>query len=138
LAEAWFRGEESVRGYKSIPDPRVTGVGRFLRRTSLDELPQLINVLRGEMTLVGPRPAIRYELDHYRPHYFKRQSVPPGITGLWQISRRDHLTAPEMMALDLRYAQECSPWLDLKILALTAPALFSDWLGGASAQRSRA
>lgn len=136
LAEAWFRGDEAVRGYKSMADPRVTRVGRFLRRTSLDELPQLINVLRGEMTLVGPRPAIRYELELYRPDYYRRQLVPPGITGLWQVSGRDRLTAPEMMALDLRYADECSPWLDLKILALTASALFYDWRGSVPAHGS--
>src|SRR5438552_2223397 len=71
LTAGWFRGDDRVRGYKSIPDPRVTRMGRLLRRTSLDELPQLFNVLRGEMSLVGPRPAIGYELAHYAPWYFE-------------------------------------------------------------------
>ena len=130
LTAGWFRGDDRVRGYKSLPDPRVTRMGRVLRRTSLDELPQLFNVLLGEMSLVGPRPAIDYELAHYLPWYFERLRVLPGITGLWQVSGRDRLTAGEMMALDVQYVQKCSPWLDLKILALTGPTLVADWLEG--------
>ena len=101
----------------------MTRVGRFLRRTSLDELPQLFNVLRGDMSLVGPRPAIAYELEHYLPWYFERQMVKPGMTGLWQVSGRTELSAGEMMALDVRYVREAGLGLDLKILALTVPAL---------------
>jgi len=130
LTAGWFRGDDRVRGYKSIPDPRVTRMGRLLRRTSLDELPQLFNVLRGEMSLVGPRPAIDYELAHYLPWYFERLRVLPGITGLWQVRGRDRLTATEMMALDVQYVESCSLWLDIKILALTGPALAADWLEG--------
>jgi lipopolysaccharide/colanic/teichoic acid biosynthesis glycosyltransferase len=130
LTAGWFRGDDGVRGYKSLPDPRVTRMGRVLRRTSLDELPQLFNVLRGEMSLVGPRPAIAYELTHYRSWYFARLRVLPGITGLWQVSGRDQLSAAEMMALDVEYVEKCSLWLDIKILALTAPALVADWLEG--------
>ena len=130
LTAGWFRGDDRVRGYKSLPDPRVTRMGRVLRRTSLDELPQLFNVLSGEMSLVGPRPAIEYELAHYLPWYFERLRVLPGITGLWQVSGRDRLTAAEMMALDVQYVEKCSPWLDIKILALTGPALVADWLEG--------
>jgi lipopolysaccharide/colanic/teichoic acid biosynthesis glycosyltransferase len=130
LTAGWFRGDDEVRGYKSLPDLRVTRMGRVLRRTGLDELPQLFNVLRGEMSLVGPRPAIEYELAHYRPWYFARLRVLPGITGLWQISGRDQLSAAEMMALDVKYVENCSPWLDIKILALTGPALAADWLEG--------
>jgi len=128
LAAAWFKADDSVRGYKSRRDARVTRIGRFLRRTSLDELPQLINVIGGEMSLVGPRPAIPYELAYYAPAYFDRQKLMPGITGLWQVHRRDRLSADEMMALDLQYLRDCSLWLDIKILARTVPALLGDIL----------
>src|SRR5438445_1496378 len=130
MTAGWFRGDDRVRGYNSIPNPRVTRMGRLLRRTSLDELPQLFNVLRGEMSLVGPRPAIGYELAHYAPWYFERLRVLPGITGLWQVSGRDRLTASEMMALDVRYVRQRSLWLDMKILAKTGPAVMADWLEG--------
>lgn len=124
VAEAWFRGSPAPGGgYKDAPDPRVTRLGRILRSSSLDELPQLVNVLRGEMSLVGPRPGIGYELDLYEPWYFERQAVRPGMTGLWQVSGRDRLSAREMMELDVRYVRHCSLGLDLKILALTVPAL---------------
>lgn len=126
LAAAWFAADDSARGYKSQRDSRVTRVGRFLRKTSLDELPQLINVLRGEMSLVGPRPAILYELAYYAPAYFERQKLLPGITGLWQVHRRDRLSADEMMSLDLKYLRDCSLWLDIQIVALTIPALLAD------------
>ena len=126
IAAAWFAADDSARGYKSQRDPRVTRVGRFLRQTSLDELPQLINVLRGEMSLVGPRPAIPYELAYYIPEYFERQKLLPGITGLWQVHRRDRLSADEMMSLDLKYLRDCSLWLDIQIVALTIPALLAD------------
>jgi lipopolysaccharide/colanic/teichoic acid biosynthesis glycosyltransferase len=130
LTAGWYRGDDRVRGYKSLPDPRVTRMGRVLRRTNLDELPQLFNVLRGEMSLVGPRPSIEYELAHYLPWYFGRLRVLPGITGLWQVSGRDRLSAAEMMALDVQYVEKCSLGLDIKILALTGPALLADWLEG--------
>jgi len=117
------RTHRAAGPYKSLADSRVTRVGRFLRRTSLDELPQLFNVLRGDMSLVGPRPAIAYELEHYLPWYFERQMVKPGMTGLWQVSGRTELSAGEMMALDVRYVREAGLGLDLKILALTVPAL---------------
>jgi lipopolysaccharide/colanic/teichoic acid biosynthesis glycosyltransferase len=130
LAAEWFAGSDSTRGYKSHPDPRVTRVGRFLRRTNLDELPQLFNVLRGDMSIVGPRPAIMYEIEHYRHWYFERQRVLPGITGLWQVRRRDRLAAREMMALDVEYVRTCSFALDVKILLSTWPALLRDWLEG--------
>ena len=117
---AWFRGEPLPNGYKPDGDPRVTRVGRFLRRTCLDELPQLFNVLKGEMSLVGPRPAIPYELALYEPWYFHRLGVAPGITGLWQISGRDGLSAAAMMRLDVRYVRHASLGLDVRILARTA------------------
>jgi lipopolysaccharide/colanic/teichoic acid biosynthesis glycosyltransferase len=105
--------------YKLTADDRVTRVGRFLRRTSLDELPQLWDVIRGRMSLVGPRPAIPYELQHYRTHWFARFEVKPGITGLWQVSGRSELTFEEMVQLDIKYVGLRSIWLDARILART-------------------
>jgi lipopolysaccharide/colanic/teichoic acid biosynthesis glycosyltransferase len=120
---AWFAAQPSNGGYKSSGDPRITRVGGFIRKTSLDELPQLFNVLSGDMSLVGPRPGIAYELDHYLPWYFERQVAKPGMTGLWQVSGRDTLSADQMMRLDVRYVRERTLLLDLKILVLTLPAL---------------
>ncbi len=122
-SSAWFAAQPNGGAYKSLSDPRITRAGRFLRRTSLDEIPQLFNVLRGEMSLVGPRPGIAYELEHYQPWYFERQCVKPGMTGLWQVSGRDRVSAKEMMTLDVRYVRERTFRLDLQILLLTAPAL---------------
>jgi exopolysaccharide biosynthesis polyprenyl glycosylphosphotransferase len=107
--------------FKIREDPRVTRVGRFLRQTSLDELPQLINVIRGEMSLVGPRPPIPEEVAQYKPWHMKRLAVPPGITGLWQVSGRSELTFDEMVLLDLYYIEHWSPWLDLALLLRTVP-----------------
>lgn len=123
-AEAWFT-DPHLGVYKSLADPRITRFGRFLRRSNLDELPQLFNVLKGEMSLVGPRPAIPYELQFYRPEDFERQLVRPGITGVWQLSDRERLSASQMMALDARYMREQSPWIDLKILVRTAMLVLS-------------
>jgi exopolysaccharide biosynthesis polyprenyl glycosylphosphotransferase len=112
--------------YKLTKDQRVTRVGAFLRRTSLDELPQLINVLRGEMSLVGPRPAIPYEVAAYQTWHRRRVlEVKPGITGLWQVNGRGRVAFDEMVRLDLRYARDWSPWLDLKILLLTPRAVIA-------------
>ncbi len=107
--------------FKMRDDPRRTRVGRFLRQTSLDELPQLINVLRGEMSLVGPRPPIPDEVVQYKPWHKKRLVVRPGITGLWQVSGRSELTFDEMVLLDLYYIEHWSPWLDFNILLRTIP-----------------
>lgn len=136
-AAAWFAGTPSAGGYKSIRDPRITRVGAILRRTSADELPQLINVLRGEMSLVGPRPAIPYELAHYKSWYFDRLAARPGMTGLWQISGRELRSAAEMMQLDVRYVRTCSPQLDMLLLLLTVPALFGFAPGIHLLQRDR-
>ncbi|MDD2336187.1 MAG: sugar transferase [Geobacteraceae bacterium] len=106
--------------YKIRNDPRITPIGAFLRKTSLDELPQLLNVLRGEMSLVGPRPAIPYEFDNYNVwHRYRLLQVKPGITGLWQVTGRSATTFDEMVRLDLKYINEWSLWLDFKILLLT-------------------
>jgi lipopolysaccharide/colanic/teichoic acid biosynthesis glycosyltransferase len=110
--------------YKLTNDKRVTRVGKFLRRTSLDELPQLINVLKGDMSLVGPRPPIPYELAAYQTWHRRRVlEVKPGITGLWQVTGRSRVKFDEMVRLDLRYATSWTPWLDLKILIRTPMAV---------------
>lgn len=108
---------------KLVGDPRVTRVGAFLRRTSLDELPQLINVIKGEMSIVGPRPALDYELEHYAPEHFGRFTVRPGLTGLWQVSGRNSLGFLEMLDLDAEYARISSPGLDAKIVLRTPRAV---------------
>lgn len=112
--------------FKVKHDPRITRVGRFLRRTSLDELPQLFNVLLGEMSLVGPRPPLPREVDNYAPHHRQRLEVLPGITGLWQVSGRSNITDfEEVVRLDLTYIQDWSLLLDFKILFKTIPAVLS-------------
>ena len=115
----------SAKVYKLTRDPRVTAVGQMLRRTSLDELPQLLNILRGEMSLVGPRPPVLYELEHYQEWHKGRLDVKPGLTGLWQVSGRSRTKFDEMVRLDLRYCRSWSLWLDLKILMATPRAVLS-------------
>ncbi len=110
--------------YKLTNDKRITRLGKVLRRTSLDELPQLINVLKGDMSLVGPRPALPYELAAYQTWHRRRVlEVKPGITGLWQVTGRSRVKFDEMVRLDLRYATSWTPWLDLKILMCTPRAV---------------
>ena len=115
--------------YKIMNDTRVTSVGRFLRKTSLDELPQFINVLRGEMSLVGPRPPLSYELAHYKEWHRGRLAVKPGLTGLWQVSGRSTVPFDEMVMLDLYYIENWSLALDLKIILRTVPVMLFG-LGG--------
>jgi lipopolysaccharide/colanic/teichoic acid biosynthesis glycosyltransferase len=114
--------------YKLTKDSRVTRIGGFLRRTSLDELPQFLNVLKGEMSLVGPRPPIAYEVESYEIWHRRRVlEAKPGITGLWQVNGRSRIKFDDMVRLDLRYAKTWSPWLDLKILLRTPVAvMFGD------------
>ena len=104
-------------------DPRVTPLGKFLRKANLDELPQLWNVLRGDMSLVGPRPPLPYELEAYDHWQFDRLRVKPGLTGLWQVSGRSGLTYRRMCELDVQYVREWSLWLDLKIMLKTVPVV---------------
>jgi lipopolysaccharide/colanic/teichoic acid biosynthesis glycosyltransferase len=112
--------------FKLTNDPRITPVGRLLRKTSLDELPQLWNVLRGEMSLVGPRPPLPYEIVHYAPWHRRRVvEATPGITGLWQVTGRSRTTFDDMVRLDLRYARTRSIWTDLRILLRTPRAVVS-------------
>lgn len=114
-------GEGELR--KLTGDSRVTRVGAILRKLSMDELPQLINVLRGDMSLVGPRPAIDYELEWYRPEHFERFSVKPGLTGAWQVAGRSRLGVVEMLDLDVEYARAPSLRRDLEIIARTPRAM---------------
>ncbi|MBW3608073.1 MAG: sugar transferase [Actinobacteria bacterium] len=124
IAHLASAGADAGPGLKKLTaDPRVTRVGRFLRPTSLDELPQLVNVLRGQMSIVGPRPALPYELEHYRSEHFARFDVRPGITGLWQVSGRNDVSFLEMLSLDAEYARTCSPRVDALILLRTPLAL---------------
>lgn len=109
--------------YKLTDDPRVTRVGRFIRATSIDELPQLLNVLAGHMSLVGPRPEVPYALEDYEPWAWRRFEVLPGMTGLWQVSGRGELSPVDMLRLDVEYADRWSPGLDLRLLAKTVPAV---------------
>lgn len=115
--------EENGGQFKLTKDPRVTRVGRMLRRTSLDELPQLFNVLKGQMSLVGPRPVPPYEVACYRNGEHKRLAALPGITGLWQVNGRCCVTFEEMIRMDLEYIRNASLWLDLRILLQTIPAV---------------
>ena len=113
-------GCQAAGVYKLKEDPRVTRIGRFIRKTSIDELPQFFNVLKGEMSLVGPRPPIPYEVESYQAWHLRRVlSVKPGITGLWQVEGRSKVDFDEMVRMDLRYVRECSLMVDLKILAKT-------------------
>lgn len=115
--------KNGVTKYKLNGDPRITNVGHFLRKTSLDELPQLWNVLRGDLSLVGPRPAIPYELESYSSRHIQRLNAIQGMTGLWQVKGRGELGFDEMIELDIEYTQRQSFWLDLKILFGTIPAV---------------
>jgi lipopolysaccharide/colanic/teichoic acid biosynthesis glycosyltransferase len=104
-------------------DPRLIPGGRLLRSLGLDELPQLLNVLRGDMSLVGPRPCLPYEYEHYLPRHRRRCETVPGLTGLWQVSGKNNTTFEEMIALDVLYVEKRSLLLDLKIILWTIPAI---------------
>jgi lipopolysaccharide/colanic/teichoic acid biosynthesis glycosyltransferase len=114
---------DDKRTFKILHDPRITRVGRFMRRLSLDELPQLFNVLRGEMSLVGPRPALPSEVAMYETEHMVRLAVKPGLTCIWQVSGRSNLGFPQQMKLDLDYIQQRNIWLDLVLIAKTMPAV---------------
>lgn len=115
-------GESGIL-FKIEDDPRVTPIGRFLRRHSLDEAPQFINVLRGEMSLVGPRPPVPSEVDNYSAHHLRRLTVKPGLTGLWQVSGRSDIGFEEMVELDLRYIRTRNLFGDLRIMFRTIPVV---------------
>jgi lipopolysaccharide/colanic/teichoic acid biosynthesis glycosyltransferase len=128
--EALIAGSQPDQGtdkpfYKLSEDERVTRVGRVLRKTSLDELPQLWNVLRGNMSLVGPRPCLHYELEAYPAHWFGRFVVKPGITGPWQVGGRSEIGLEDMIALDIEYTRDRSLLLNVKILLRTIPVVLN-------------
>jgi len=123
--ELMHLNEVSGPVFKIRDDPRVTPLGRILRKTSLDELPQLVNVLRGEMSIVGPRPPVPAEVECYGPRELKRLSVRPGLTCLWQISGRSNIQFDHWMEMDLAYIDTMSFWTDLKIILRTVPAVLS-------------
>ncbi len=128
--EAVKRTAESKRReigvFKSLDDPRVTRAGRFIRAWNLDELPNLLNILRGEMSIVGPRPAVDYELPYYKDWYFQRFAARPGLTGLWQVKRASAEDFDEMIRMDVEYTERMSVWLDLKLIALTIPSIIRE------------
>lgn len=121
---AWMEGRVS-QPFKPSAAGRITRVGRFLRKTSLDELPQLFNVVKGDMSLVGPRPPMAYEVEEYKPWHWRRFEVLPGITGLAQINGRSKLTFPEIIRWDFKYIEHCSFLLDLMILLRTIPMVLT-------------
>ena len=133
LHEAYFRdfregranGNGNGARFKLTNDSRTTRLGRILRKTSFDELPQLVNVIKGEMSLVGPRPALVYEVVTYDGAHFERFCAAPGITGLWQAKARCEVSFDEMVRMDIEYARHCTLWLDIKLLLLTIPAVLS-------------
>ena len=120
-----------------VHDPRVSKVGALLRASGLDELPQVFNILRGEMSLVGPRPCIRYEYEKYRPEDCERLNAVPGLTGLWQVSGKNKTTFPEMVALDVRYAKNLSLWQDIWILLRTFPVVIEQTKEALERKRAR-
>ncbi len=125
LAEVRHLNERNSVAFKATNDPRTTPVGRWLRKTSVDELPQLWNVLNGSMSLVGPRPPLPHEVGEYDIWHRRRLSMKPGITGLWQVEARSEADFDKWVERDLVYIDGWSIWLDLKILMRTLPAVFA-------------
>jgi lipopolysaccharide/colanic/teichoic acid biosynthesis glycosyltransferase len=112
--------------FKMKNDPRITKIGKFIRKTSIDELPQLINVLKGEMSLVGPRPSLPKEVSEFEPWMMRRLEVKPGLTCYWQISGRNNIGFNEWMRLDVKYVEERNTWVDIKLIFKTFFVLFGD------------
>lgn len=126
LEEIMHLNEQSGPAFKIKDDPRITKVGKFIRKTSLDELPQLFNVLKGDMSLVGPRPAIPREVEQYTPYQRQRLLVKPGLTCIWQVSGRNNIGFDEWVELDIKYIKTRNLWLDIKLILLTIPAMLGD------------
>lgn len=126
LQELMHLNEQSGPAFKIKDDPRITKIGKFIRKTSLDELPQLFNVLKGDMSLVGPRPAIPREVEQYTAYQTQRLFVKPGLTCIWQVSGRNNIEFNQWVELDIEYIKTRSLWLDLKLILLTIPALLGD------------
>lgn len=126
LQELMHLNEQSGPVFKIKDDPRITKVGKFIRKTSLDELPQLFNVLKGDMSLVGPRPPLPRETVQYTSYQKQRLLVKPGLTCIWQVSGRNNISFDQWVELDLEYIKTRNFWLDLKLILMTIPALFGD------------
>ncbi len=126
LSELQHLNEQTGPVFKIKDDPRITKVGKLIRKTSLDELPQLFNVIKGDMSLVGPRPALPTETEQYTKYQMQRLLVKPGITCIWQVSGRNKIGFDEWVELDIKYIKNRSFWLDLKLILLTIPALLGD------------
>lgn len=120
------QNEMSGPMFKMKEDPRVTKVGRFIRKTSIDELPQLINILKGEMSLVGPRPSLPKEVANFEPWMLERLNVKPGLTCYWQVSGRNNIDFEDWMKLDIKYVKDRTLWLDIKLIFKTFFVLFGD------------
>jgi|ERR1051326_1567839 lipopolysaccharide/colanic/teichoic acid biosynthesis glycosyltransferase len=125
--ETLIRSKAPMTKLDARRDPRLAPLGSVLRATGLDELPQLINILRAEMSLVGPRPCIPYEYELYETSQRRRFNAAPGLTGLWQVSGKNRTTFEEMVRLDIKYSETLSPWLDIKIILKTLPAIWGQY-----------
>ena len=126
LQELMHLNEQSGPAFKIKDDPRITKIGKFIRKTSLDELPQLFNVLKGDMSLVGPRPAIPRDVEQYTDYQKQRLFVKPGLTCIWQVSGRNNIEFDQWVQLDIEYIKTRNLWLDIKLILLTIPALLGD------------
>ena len=126
LKELQHLNEQTGPVFKIKDDPRITKVGKFIRKTSIDELPQLFNILKGEMSLVGPRPPIPREVAQYNAYQLQRLAVKPGLTCYWQVGGRNSIDFDGWVELDLKYIQERSTWVDIKLIFKTFFVLFGD------------
>ena len=126
LKDLMDRNEQTGPVFKINDDPRITKVGKFIRKTSIDELPQLFNVLKGDMSLVGPRPPIPHEVDQYNSYQMQRLAVKPGLTCIWQVSGRNNIDFEDWMKLDVKYVEERNLWIDIKLIFKTVGVLFGD------------
>ena len=126
LKDLMDRNEQTGPVFKINDDPRITKVGKFIRKTSIDELPQLFNVLKGDMSLVGPRPPIPHEVDQYNSYQMQRLAVKPGLTCIWQVSGRNNIGFDEWVEMDIEYIKTRNLWLDIKLIFKTVFVLFGD------------
>ena len=126
LKDLMDRNEQTGPVFKIYDDPRITKVGKFIRKTSIDELPQLFNVLKGDMSLVGPRPPIPHEVEQYNSYQMQRLAVKPGLTCIWQVSGRNNIGFDEWVEMDIEYIKTRNLWLDIKLIFKTVGVLFGD------------
>lgn len=126
LKDLMDRNEQTGPVFKINDDPRITKVGKFIRKTSIDELPQLFNVLKGDMSLVGPRPPIPHEVEQYNSYQIQRLAVKPGLTCIWQVSGRNNIGFDEWVEMDIEYIKTRNLWLDIKLIFKTVGVLFGD------------